>query len=53
MQKEDFSIEYVDGRKCDVQNNILDIEKITQETGWTPKVSLEEGVQKVIEMRKR
>lgn len=46
-------IKYVDGRKCDVKNNVLNIDKIKKEIGWEPTTSLEQGIEKVIEMRKR
>ena len=36
-------------RKCDVVKNILDISLIKEETGWAPKISLESGLDKIIE----
>ena len=41
-------IEYRPARKCDVDKNILDISLIKEKTGWTPKTSLSEGIDKVI-----
>lgn len=43
-----LNVEYLNSRKCDVNNNILDITRINQETGWFPKVSLEDGIDLVI-----
>lgn len=42
------NIEHLDNRKCDVSYNILDITCINKETGWYPKISLEQGIKKVI-----
>jgi UDP-glucose 4-epimerase len=36
-------------RRFDVPYNVLDIGRITQETGWSPRHSLEEGVRKMME----
>lgn len=40
---------YQPARKFDVVGNILDITKITQETGWKPTITLDEGLQKTWE----
>lgn len=38
-------------RKCDVDKNILDISLIKKATGWTPQISLSEGINKIIEKK--
>lgn len=45
---ESLNLNYIEARKCDVDNNILDINRIKKETGWKPKVKLEDGINKVI-----
>ena len=40
-------------RKCDVMNNVLDVSLIEQETGWAPKVSLPNGINRVVNNRLR
>lgn len=35
-------------RKCDVNKNVLDISLILRETNWQPKLSLEKGIERVI-----
>lgn len=45
------TIRKLPARKCDVENNILDISLIRRETGWSPKVSLEEGIKRSIEIK--
>ncbi len=52
MGVEKPSIEYVDGRKCDVRNNVLNVDRIREETGWQATTPLKSGIQKVIEMKK-
>lgn len=42
------SIKYGPSRKCDVKHNVLDISLITRETKWQPTLSLEDGIDKVI-----
>ena len=46
--EKEIKVEYVKGRKCDVNNNVLDINRISKELNWTPTVSLEEGIKKII-----
>lgn len=46
------SLVYRPTRKCDVQDNVLDINLINRETGWTPNISLEEGIDKIINIKK-
>lgn len=41
-------IKYLPRRKCDVETNVLDISLIKQKTGWSPKISLSEGINKII-----
>ena len=43
-----IDIVYQESRKCDVNNNILDVNKIKNETDWEPKVNIEEGIQRII-----
>lgn len=40
---------YVDEPKNYVSRNVLDISKITNETGWTPKTGIKEGIEKIWE----
>jgi len=49
----DIKIDYVQSRKCDVENNILDISKTTTELGWTPTVDLETGIKRIIKLKKK
>lgn len=46
-------IEYLPERMCDVKRNILDISNVTMELGWKPKVCLEKGLQKILELLQR
>lgn len=39
---------YDPSRRFDVPYNVLDISRITRETGWVPRYSLEEGVRKMM-----
>lgn len=45
-------IEYLAARKCDVKENVLDIDKITSILNWKPQVSIEEGVLQTIKLYK-
>lgn len=49
---QDLSISYEDSRKCDVKNNVLNIERIKNELDWEPKTDLQSGIKKVIKMKK-
>lgn len=40
---------YVEQRSTDVSKNYLDIRRLSAECGWSPKVSLEEGLTKTID----
>ncbi|MBR0465536.1 NAD-dependent epimerase/dehydratase family protein [Candidatus Saccharibacteria bacterium] len=42
-------ISYSSPRKCDVQNNVLDISLIKNETNWHPKTSLSQGIDTILE----
>ena len=42
------SVEHRDGRIQDVPVNILSHEAITEETGWMPRVALDEGIKRMI-----
>ncbi|MBR3169103.1 NAD-dependent epimerase/dehydratase family protein [Candidatus Saccharibacteria bacterium] len=44
-------LKYYPARKCDVNKNVLDISLIKQETGWSPKISLSNGINKIIEKK--
>ncbi|MFW5437703.1 NAD-dependent epimerase/dehydratase family protein [Paenibacillus apiarius] len=41
-------IRYLDARSIDVKRNVLDISKIEKELIWRPKVSLNEGIHKLL-----
>ncbi len=41
-------IEYTASRKCDVDNNILDITYLKNLLKFKPKYSLEDGIQEVL-----
>jgi UDP-glucose 4-epimerase len=43
-----YSVSYDPSRKFDVPYNVLDISKITSETGWTPRYSLEDGIRNMM-----
>ena len=42
-------IKFLSGRGFDVPVNVLSSERLKDETGWVPKVSLEEGISRYIE----
>lgn len=44
----DCNVCYDRSRSFDVPYNVLDISKITGETGWTPRYSLEDGIGKML-----
>lgn len=44
-------VELSKARKCDVYRNVLDISLIRQETGWQPKIVLNEGIERAIKKR--
>lgn len=46
-----LQVELVEARKCDVYRNVLDVSLIKQETGWGPKITLEEGIKRAINNR--
>ena len=52
MQISTISVSYVEGRKCDVKNNILNKKKKKKEMNWEPEITLKKGIQKVIDMKK-
>lgn len=49
--KGQLRIKQCGARKCDVSRNVLDISLIERETGWRPKISLSEGISRVVESR--
>ncbi len=53
LNRKAVKINYTEGRLCDVRNNVLDIHKITSETNWYPKTTLDAGIEKVISKRRR
>ena len=46
VSRKEPQIHYKEARRFDVPTNILSIEKSKQEFDWTPKVQLEDGIQK-------
>ncbi|HEY5525402.1 MAG TPA: hypothetical protein VIK26_08730, partial [Clostridium sp.] len=40
---------YEEERKCDVEKNILNIERAKNEFNWCPEISIEEGIVKTWE----
>lgn len=42
-------IEFIPDRKCDVEYNVLDNRCIIEETGWSPSISLKQGIHMMIE----
>lgn len=44
-----IDIEYLDPRIVDVPVNILDISKAKEKLGWSPQISLENGIKRMIE----
>lgn len=49
ITRQNFEVQYKEGRLFDVPVNILDIERAKQELGWKPKVSLTDGILKTWE----
>ncbi len=47
------NVSYHDERKCDVKNNVLDIERLSSCVGWQPSVSLEDGVKHIVKKKVR
>lgn len=52
IQDYDWSIKYTDERLCDVKENRLANQKIRNCTGWSPTITLEEGIDRFIEAYK-
>lgn len=44
----DVTVNYLESRGFDVQNNTLSIEKAKKVLGWEPKIQLEDGIKKLI-----
>ena len=44
VTKKDFKVKYTAARNIDVPNNVLDISKAKKTLGWSPQISLEEGI---------
>ena len=42
------TLKFSSSRKCDVEHNVLDISLIKHKTGWKPKLSLKDGIDKII-----
>ncbi len=42
---------YLENRKCDVKNNVLNIERTKSLIDWVPEVALEDGIKKVIKKK--
>lgn len=45
-------IEYVEKRKCDVDNNILNIDLLARQLDFRPKYSLEDGIKEILQSKK-
>ena len=45
----DIKMEYMAPRSCDVRVNILDVNRIRQETGWMPQTNLRNGIQRILQ----
>ena len=41
-------VNYHENRKCDVKNNVLNIDKITSTVYWKPETTLEDGIKKLL-----
>ena len=46
-------VDYLESRKCDVVNNVLDITKSEKELNWKPMVDIRTGIHKVIDAKRR
>jgi UDP-glucose 4-epimerase len=46
--KKDYPIHYLPSTKGDIWGACADISRIKEDIGWTPKVSLEEGIKKTV-----
>lgn len=44
----DINMEYMAPRSCDVRVNVLDVNRICRETGWTPQTTLQDGIQRIL-----
>lgn len=42
--KKQAKIRYMNNRKCDLKNSILDVSLINQECGWKSKMTIEQGI---------
>lgn len=51
LEEREIDVHYNCGRKCDVNHNVLNIDKVISEVGWMPKTSLEDGIDKLIERK--
>ena len=52
LEVERPQIEYLDARKCDVKENVLDITKIRNIFDWKPEISIEDGILQTIRLYK-
>lgn len=48
LHKANILVEYLPERLFDVKVNVLDSSKLTQDTGWMPKVSFDSGIEKTV-----
>jgi UDP-glucose 4-epimerase len=53
VKKNYTKIRYISSRKCDVDNNVLDISRVKNCTGWEPQNNLHDGIEKVIFKEKK
>ena len=51
LKIDNIDIQYSNSRKCDVKNNILNIDRIQECIDWKPQISLQSGISKVIESK--
>ncbi|WP_244847107.1 NAD-dependent epimerase/dehydratase family protein [Caballeronia sp. SL2Y3] len=49
----DFQVNYTPSRKVDQPINVLDISKAKQRLGWSPKVSITEGIGRTLEWARK
>lgn len=53
LEIDNIDVEYTNNRLCDVKNNVLSIDMTKKELDWEPKVTLEEGIHRIIDSKRR
>jgi len=53
LVQKDVVCEYLFARDCDVPVNVLDIQRARKELGWSPAISLNEGLFRTLEWLRR